>query len=138
MLIRHFYTSMQLRSQDGNILFPVKAKKVEAVAQVDKARAAGLDPNLGLLDYVRDPAERDACLPCIPLMLETTEALLPELDTPIFPGDRILFCGQRHAHLSQAVALANINQLDYLLTGNDSPGGWFWQWLGRHRAVRLP
>lgn len=93
---------------------------------------------LTLRVLLRDPSDRDADLACIPLFLGNSEALLPDLDTPLFPGDRILFCGDRGARGRQVLALRNLRVLDYLLTGADSPGGWFWQWLRRApgRATR--
>ncbi|MBU1665291.1 MAG: NAD-binding protein [Gammaproteobacteria bacterium] len=94
-------------------------------------QAMDLKMELTLRDLIRDPANRDADLPCIPLLLGNSEALLPDLDTPLFPGDRILFCGDHGAKGRQVLALRNFKVLNYLLTGADSPGGWFWQWLRR-------
>lgn len=94
-------------------------------------QAMDLDMGMTLRDLIRDPSDRDAELPCIPLLLGNSEALLPDLDTPLFPGDRILFCGGRGAKGRQVLALRNLKVLNYLLTGSDNPGGWFWQWLRR-------
>ena len=94
-------------------------------------QAMDLDMELTLHDLIRDPRDRDAYLPCIPLMLGNSEALLPDLETPLFPGDRILFCGDKDARGRQVLALRNLKVLNYLHSGTDSPGGWFWQWLAR-------
>ncbi len=101
-------------------------------------QAMDLKMELTLRDLIRNPSDRDADLPCIPLLLGNSEALLPDLDTPLFPGDRILFCGGHGARGRQVLALRNLRVLNYLLTGTDSPGGWFWQWLRRKqgRATR--
>ena len=94
-------------------------------------QAMDLKQELTLRDLIRDPLNRDADLPCIPLLLGNSEALLPDLDTPLFPGDRILFCGDKGARGRQVLALRNLKVLGYLLTGSDSPGGLVWQWLRR-------
>lgn len=80
-----------------------------------------------LRDLTRDPRDRNHDLPCIPLLLGGTEALLPDLDTPLFPGDRILFCGAPGTYQQQMLALRNLNVLNYLLTGEDHPDGWIWR-----------
>lgn len=80
---------------------------------------------------MRNPAERDENLPCIPLLLKRgeTEALLPEPDYPLQAGDRILFCGERQSRHLQAFCLYNFGVLHYLLTGHDVPGGKVWRWI---------
>ena len=118
-------------------VWDVEISAADAVA-VRQALDQNLEVTLG--DLMRDPSDRDAGLPCIPLFLNNSEVLLPEADTPLFPGDRILFCGGKGARGSQALALRNIRMLEYLVTGEDSPGGWVWQWLrrGRKRKFRRP
>ena len=100
---------------------------VENAIAIRQAMDMGMEMTLRVL--IRDPSDREADLPCIPLLLGHSEALLPDLDTPQFPGDRILFCGGKGAKGRQVLALRNIKVLDYLLTGRDSPGGLVWQWL---------
>jgi Trk K+ transport system NAD-binding subunit len=97
-----------------------------------------MDQNIDmtLRDLIRDPGDRERELPCIPLLLGNSEALLADLDTPIFPGDRILFCGGKGVRARQALMLRNPKVLNYLLTGSDTPSGWFWQWQRKpQRAV---
>lgn len=86
-----------------------------------------------LRDLIRDPRDRDTDLPCIPLLLGGTEALLPDPDALVFPGDRILFCGAPGSRQRQTLALRNLNVLNYLLTGEDRPNGLFWRWLAGRR-----
>lgn len=107
-------------------VWDVELSATNAVA-IDQAMNQKIE--MTLRDLIRDPADREAALPCIPLMLGNSEALLPDLDTPLFPGDRILFCGGRGARGKQALMLRNLKVLNYLLTGTDMPGGWFWQWI---------
>lgn len=94
-------------------------------------QAIDLNMELTLRDLIRNPSDRDTDLPCVPLLLGNSEALLPDLDTPLFPGDRILFCGDHGARRRQVLALRNFKVMNHLLSGADSPGGWFWQWLRR-------
>jgi voltage-gated potassium channel len=96
-----------------------------------------------LLALTRNPVEREAGLGCIPLLLKRGEAeiLMPEPDTLLQSGDQILFCGTRQARNLQALGLYNFNVLNYLLTGQDAPGGKVWrllEQLGRKRPIPEP
>ena len=90
-------------------------------------------------DLLRDPAQRDDTLPCIALLLHRSreELPLPDTDTPLRSGDRVLFCGNRAARRQQALGLHNYNILDYLLSGRDVLGGTLWRWLDQHRPPRI-
>ncbi|MFO7543307.1 MAG: NAD-binding protein [Thiobacillus sp.] len=99
----------------------------EHAEAVRQAMDQGVD--ITLRDLIRDPIDRDTDLHCIPLLLGSTEALLPDIDTPLFPGDHILFCGSLRARGRQALALRNLKVLEYLLTGKDQPGGTLWRWM---------
>ena len=90
-----------------------------------------------LHDLLRDPADRDASLACVPLFLKRgkEEILLPREDSQLYIGDHILFCGAREVRQQQLLPLRNLSVLTYLLTGSDAPGGWFWQWLHARRKV---
>jgi Trk K+ transport system NAD-binding subunit len=101
-------------------------------------QAMGQKLDITLRDLIRDPSDRDTELPCIPLLLGNSEALLPDLDTPAFPGDRILFCGGKGSRGRQMLALRNLKVLNYLLTGIDSTGGLLWQSLVRQRSQTVP
>jgi voltage-gated potassium channel len=82
---------------------------------------------------MRNPAGRDETLNCIPLLLKRgeSETLMPEPDTLLEVGDRLLFCGERQARRLQSLCLYNFDVLGYLLTGQDAPSGTIWRWLGR-------
>ncbi|MFN2348750.1 MAG: TrkA family potassium uptake protein [Thioalkalivibrio sp.] len=74
--------------------------------------------------------------PCIALLLqredETETLMAPEDETPLRPGDQILFCGQ---HRSAApLALKEAHALEFVLTGQDRPEGWIWRSLGSGRS----
>jgi hypothetical protein len=59
------------------------------------------------------------------------EILLPEPQTLLQLGDRILFCGERHTRNLQPLCLSNFNVLSYLLTGQVVPSGKVWRWVER-------
>jgi hypothetical protein len=80
-----------------------------------------------------DPQSRLEDLPVIALALEREGALrmLPAPDTPLEPGDRMLFCGRGRGRRRQVLTTRNANVLRYVLTGVDLPGGWIWRRLWR-------
>jgi voltage-gated potassium channel len=80
-------------------------------------------------DLVRDPAERDAELACVPLYLErdSVKTALPDHALQLKPGDQLLFAGRSAARERQRPMLFNPNSRDYVLTGHDGPAGWVWR-----------
>jgi hypothetical protein len=82
---------------------------------------------------MRSPASRQEQLACIPLLLKRKqdEVLVPDNDTPLHDADCVLFCGEAHAHRLQALGVHDYNMLNYLLTGNEAPGGLVWRSLAR-------
>jgi Trk K+ transport system NAD-binding subunit len=94
-------------------------------------QALGEHATVRLGDLMRDPSNRHDKLACIPLLLKRgrEEILVPDSDTPLRDGDRILFCGEADARRQQALGLHDYNMLNYLLTGNEAPGGLVWRRL---------
>jgi voltage-gated potassium channel len=82
-------------------------------------------------DLLRNPTHREETLACIPLLLKRgrEEILVPDNDIPLLEGDHILFCGEAHTRRQQALGLHDYNTLNYLLTGNQAPGGLVWRKL---------
>ena len=82
-------------------------------------------------DLMRDPSNRQDKLACIPLLLKRgrEEILVPGNDTSLHEGDRILFCGEAHTRRQQSLGLHDYDMLNYLLTGNQAPGGLIWRRL---------
>ena len=87
---------------------------------------------------VRDPIDRARQLACVPLVLQNEKRveILPELSSPLRPGDQILFCGDSRAYRMLDSTLHNEYALRYIITGRDEPRGWVMQWLTR-RYPRL-
>lgn len=81
--------------------------------------------------FMTHPTDRSEALACIPLLLKRgeTETLMPDPETLLLAGDRLLFCGERQARNLQSLGLYNFNVLSYLLTGQDAPGGKVWRWM---------
>jgi len=90
-------------------------------------------------DLQRYPTDRARELPVIPLLLVrgADNTLLPEPDTALQAGDRILFTGRSGTRGTMGWALHNPTALDYLVTGNEIPDGSIWRWLARRRQGRV-
>lgn len=88
--------------------------------------------NLRLDDLVQDPREPGQ-LPCVPLVIQRGEEtiLIPPSSQLVQLGDQILFCGTRKAEHLLNATLKNTQTLNYLITGNDAPRGYFFSWLAR-------
>jgi Trk K+ transport system NAD-binding subunit len=110
------------------VLNPASARAVHAQL------AAGAQ-QLTLDVLLRDPADRNARLDCLALLLERDggERLMPEAASLLRTGDRILFAGRARARRAQAATLQNVNVLDYVHVGREVPGGWVWERLIRRR-----
>ena len=80
-----------------------------------------------------DPQAREHRLSCIPLYLIRGEQffLLPDEGMEIHPGDRILYCGNHGIAGKMEWVLENANALSYVVTGDERPVGYIWQWLHR-------
>jgi len=93
----------------------------------------GQGETVRLCDLLADPANREARIACIPLMLRRAgeDRLLPADETPLRAGDQLLFTGRNRARRDQRAAVSNVNVLDYLRTGRNVPGGWIWRRLAR-------
>ena len=72
-------------------------------------------------DVYRDPRDRDSYLPCIPLLHQCADVytLLPEDDTEVVEGDRLLFCGLPHARSMMDWLVNNSNVFSYVVTGKE-------------------
>lgn len=104
------------------------------------AVAAALTANdpvqLGAL--LTDPRGQAETLPAIALLLDRDgqQTLLPEPDTELRLGDRILVCGRAGAETPMNWIIRNHNLLDYVRYGVARPSGYLWRWVAAwlHRA----
>jgi len=86
---------------------------------------------------VTDPREVGQRLPCVLLYMtraNQSELLLPEDDTVLQAGDRLLFCGRRHAETHMLWTVNNFHALNFICTGSDRPSGTVWRLFSGHRA----
>jgi hypothetical protein len=91
--------------------------------------------NVRLVDLLRHPSDRSQSLDALALVVTRDGAniMLPGREFVVREGDVILFCGTRRArHLLNSTA-NNPYTLHYLVTGEDPPRGWVFQWLTRRR-----
>lgn len=98
---------------------------------------AGHSVRLGNL--CRSPARRKNKLPVVALLLrrDHEDVLLPDDDTALQPGDRLLFCGTDTGRKQLNRNLLHFNSLRYVQTGELRPDGIIWRYLdSRRRAKR--
>ncbi len=82
-----------------------------------------------LRDIMRHPSDRARTLNCIALLRisRNSRELLPEEDTSLLLGDKLLFCGTRQVFSTMEWTLCHEPTLDYMLTGKDKPRSWIWR-----------
>lgn len=121
-------------SETGPRLWTVQVDKPSAAALVDAIRTGR---RVAFSDILRDPADRNARLPCLPLVLQSgqTSSVMPALTRPLREGDQILFCGRNRAYWLLDATLNNEYTLRYLMTGMDEPRSLAMKWL-RHKFAR--
>ncbi|TNG01484.1 MAG: potassium transporter TrkA [Gammaproteobacteria bacterium] len=93
------------------------------------------DEKLQLAHLCRDPRARQIQLCCLPLYLVRGQQffLIPDKEMELKRGDKILFCGAYGIAGRMHWVLHNANALHYVVTGDESPAGYVWQWIKRNR-----
>ncbi|MCM5571000.1 NAD-binding protein [Burkholderiaceae bacterium FT117] len=120
----------QLRKRVGTRsprAWTVRLDPAEAPAVSARLHAENRPTTIG--ELLRDPRNRKDRLPAQALMLLRGggELLLPNDDTALAAGDRILFAGRGDARRRMQAALFDEKLLEYLCTGRDTPGGWLFE-----------
>ena len=89
-----------------------------------------------LRDIRVNPLDRTRMLPFRALMLihNGEKTLLPDDDTPVVPGDRVLWVGQQGMRERVAWLLHNPDQLEYAMDGQERPVGALGRWWVARRA----
>ena len=98
------------------------------VSLVEDGRAVSLG------ELLRDPADRDKRLPCVPLVMESggEVTVMPDMSAPVKLSDEILFCGAHHVPALLDATLNNEYTLRYLISGVDETRSIVLRWvLGR-------
>ncbi len=111
----------------------LRISQVRAPA-VTLALEAGESITLGSLCC--SPRDRTQAVPALPLLLRRggNDTLLPDADTVLESGDRLLFCGTGRGFSLMARSVRNINTLRYVHTGEQHPDGLIWRLLARQRT----
>jgi Trk K+ transport system NAD-binding subunit len=94
------------------------------------------EPPLTLAHLLADPDDRRRRLEAVPLLLlvKGHDHLLPDEQTPLQAGDRILFAGHAGVEGLQRRTLSDDVAVDYVRTGRETSR----TWLGRLLAVAAP
>ncbi|MCK6211828.1 NAD-binding protein [Georgenia sp. EYE_87] len=108
--------------------------------QVDLAgpAAAGLRPWLlaghaRITDLLRSPADREAAVAAVPLMVvrEGRDLCTPGEDLLLAPGDSLLLAGLPRARRELESTFVDEATREYVLHGRDVPSSWIWRRLAR-------
>jgi Trk K+ transport system NAD-binding subunit len=101
-----------------------------------EADVRGLRPTLETM--LQDPRDRGHRLPAIPLLIEQQDRrlILPNPDTRVRRGDRLLLCGRESARRLMVWTQRDMHTLHYLLTGEHRPEAWVWRRLARWQRSR--
>lgn len=95
--------------------------------------------DLQLGDLLRDPGDRSRTLDALALAVTRGEEhiMLPGDDFTPQAGDAILMCGSRRARQLLSATIDNPYLLHYLVTGEEPPRAWFFQWLQCRKGTRV-
>jgi Trk K+ transport system NAD-binding subunit len=104
----------------------------------------------------KHPRNRDVALNCVVLLVHRKKRqvakhtgrfgnidssiryddfLLPDNDFEIQAGDKLLICGDKESMDLMCWTVSNINVYNYIHTGYELPGGFFWQWLYEYKLM---
>ncbi len=95
---------------------------------------------LVLRDLLRDPHDRDTPLAVVPLLLHRGEEVrfVPDLDTPLDIGDRLLLVGRSSGLAGLGQNLDYDDAIEYVTTGRRRPRTWVWRALTGGRSPATP
>ncbi|MGB4811584.1 MAG: NAD-binding protein [Methylophilaceae bacterium] len=79
-----------------------------------------------LRHLLMNPGQGDNDLPIIPLLLvrHNNKLVLPDINTPLFIGDKLLFCGLDHVKSTQRYLINDTKTFHYLVTQQEIPNTW--------------
>jgi Trk K+ transport system NAD-binding subunit len=114
-------------------IWEVPIDAYEAAAVTKWLKSHGGVVTLG--DLLRSPSDRTRPLPAIALMIQRggSRTLLPDDQTRLKSGDRILWCGRERARRRMAWTLHSEHLLFHAVTGETRPEGAVMQWLAQRR-----
>ena len=93
---------------------------------------------LTLAELLRNPHQLEESLACMSFMIDRDGdfMMLPAGDTELCEGDEILLCGTRYAETLLRATMNNPYTLNYLVSCEDAPRGYVFQWLARRRQSK--
>ena len=93
---------------------------------------------LRISHLLSDPTSPENAMPGAALMIERADQviLLPEPDTVLKPGDRVLFVGRQTARRLQRRYLDEPSTVSWVLTGTEAPRGFVFRWWEQKRRGR--
>jgi len=91
--------------------------------------------SIKLHDLIMNPAKGESHLAIVPIMLSrgAEKMMLPDLNTSIKLGDRILCCGQDAAKSTQKFLINDIRSMHYMVTGYEMPDTLIGRWLYKRK-----
>ncbi|MFW5432628.1 MAG: potassium channel family protein [Methylophilaceae bacterium] len=104
----------------------INTKKATAVSEyIDSGMIVKLE------NLMQDPANREKELELVPLLLvrDGNSLLVPDKDTVILNGDRILFCGTYDAKNALPSSLNNSKTFNYIMNGLEVSDSTVWRWI---------
>lgn len=89
-------------------------------------------------DLFMDPRDRSKNLMAMPLFLKrgNGNVMLPEDNRLLHKGDRLLMCGSALSRSLMQWTTRNAKVLEYVLTGEENPQGYLWNWINRVREEK--
>jgi len=89
-----------------------------------------------IANMMQDPADREKELQVVPLLLlrDGNSTLVPDKDTVVLKGDRILFCGTYVAKNALPFSLNNTKSFNYIMNGLQVADSSVWRWLSKFIA----
>lgn len=89
-------------------------------------------------DLFKDPRDRSHNLMAMPLFLKrgNGNVMLPEDNRLLHKGDRLLMCGSAVSRSLMQWTTRNSKVLEYVLTGEENPQGFVWNWITRFREEK--
>ena len=104
----------------------------EAAEVVNLLHARG---HITIAELIRSPHNLNRTIGCIVLVIQRGEKLLmlPPDSEPLYLNDEILLCGTRRSEIILSATMNNTYTLNYLITGQDAPRGYIFQWIEKWR-----
>ncbi len=101
-----------------------------AIAQGRKVEVAHL---------IANPLARDRRMNAMVLLIRRGHhnIQLPDESVPLEVGDRLLIAGNPQSKRHLDMMVRNDNVMLYILTGQESNGGYLWRWLTRHHPAKI-